>query len=112
MPFIDCKMNVDLTKEQETEIKDEFGRAISLIPGKSENWLMVNIQPKCALYFRGSNEKPTAMVSVTIYGRANPTAYDALTDRFNTILSNVANIEEMYVSYTETGNFGYNGSNF
>ncbi len=112
MPFIDCKLNVDISKEQETELKDEFGKAIELIPGKSENWLMVNIQPKCALYFRGSNEKPTAMVSVTVYGRANPAAYDVLTDRLNRILSNVANIEEMYVSYGETNNWGYNGSNF
>ena len=112
MPFIDCKMNVDITKEQETALKDEFGKAISLIPGKSESWLMVNIQPKCALYFRGSNEKPTAMVSVTVYGRANPNAYNSLTARLNTILSNVAGIEEMYVSYSETSNFGYNGSNF
>ncbi len=112
MPFIDCKMNVDITKQQETELKDEFGKAIELIPGKSENWLMVNIQPKCALYFRGSNDKPTAMISVTIYGKANPNAYDALTSRFHTILSNVAGIEEMYVSYSETGNFGYNRSNF
>ncbi len=112
MPFIDCKLNVDISKQQELELKSEFGKAISLIPGKSENWLMVNIQPKCALYFRGSNEKPTAMVSVTVYGKVNPNAYDSLTARLNTILQSVANIEEMYVSYTETSNFGYNGSNF
>ena len=112
MPFIDCKLNVDITKQQEAELKDEFGKAISLIPGKSESWLMVNIQPKCSLYFRGSNEEPIAIVSVTVYGKPNPTAYDALTARFNTILSRIAGIEQMYVSYSETSNFGYNGSNF
>lgn len=112
MPFIDCKLNVDIDKQQESEIKCELGKAISLIPGKSENWLMVNIQPKCSLYFRGSTDKPTAMVSVTIYGHAQPSAYDVLTPQINRILKSVAGIEEMYVSYTETGNFGYNGSNF
>ena len=112
MPFIDCKVNIDVTKQQEIELKDEFGKAISLIPGKSEYYLMVNIQPKCSLYFRGSNDKPTAMVAVTLYGKAHPNAYDALTDRLHTILKSVLNIEEMYVSYSETGNFGYNGSNF
>ncbi|MBQ1388403.1 MAG: hypothetical protein IIY78_02140 [Clostridia bacterium] len=112
MPFINCKLNVDITKEQEIELKDEFGRAISLIPGKSETWLMVNIEPRCALYFRGSNEKPTAMINVIVYGKANPTAYDSLTARFNTILSQVCGIKDMYVSYQETSNFGYNGSNF
>ena len=49
MPFIDCKVNIDVSKQQELELKDEFGKAISLIPGKSENWLMVNIEPKCSL---------------------------------------------------------------
>ena len=112
MPFIDCKLNTDITKQQETELKEEFGKAISLIPGKSENCLMVNIQPKCSLYFRGSSEQPTAYISVMVYGKANPAAYDALTSRFNTILSRIAGIEEMYVSYSETSNFGYNGSNF
>lgn len=112
MPFIDCKLNVEISKQQELEIKSELGKAITLIPGKSENWLMVNIQPKCSLYFRGSADKPTAMVSVTIYGSAAPNTYDALTSRINTILNTVAGIEEMYVSYSETPNFGYNGSNF
>ncbi len=112
MPFIDCKLNVDIDKQQIEEIKSELGKAISIIPGKSENWLMVNIEPACALYFRGSSDKPIAMVSVTIYGSATPSAYNSLTAQINRILSTVAGIEESYVSYTETPNFGYNGSNF
>lgn len=112
MPFIDCKLNVDINKQQELEIKSELGKAISLIPGKSENWLMVNIQPKCALYFRGSNDKPTAMVAVTVYGSASSDAYNALTSQINKILHTVCGVEEMYVSYSETDYFGYNGSNF
>ncbi len=112
MPFINCKLNINITKQQETELKEEFGKAISLIPGKSESWLMVNIEPKCSLYFRGSSDKPIAYISVMVYGKPNPAAYDALTARLNTILSRIAGIEEMYVSYSETSNFGYNGSNF
>ncbi|MDE7390425.1 MAG: hypothetical protein K2M82_05750 [Lachnospiraceae bacterium] len=112
MPFINCKMNIDISKQQELDIKSELGKAISLIPGKSENWLMVNIEPKCALYFRGNTDKPTAMVEVTVYGNASEQAYDSLTAQINRILSSVAGIEEMYVSYAETNNFGYNGSNF
>ena len=112
MPFIDCKLNVDISKQQETEIKSELGKAISVIPGKSESWLMVNIQPKSALYFRGSSDRPIAMVSVTIYGKASAQAYDELTARISTIFRGVAGIEELYVSYSETPNFGYNGSSF
>ncbi len=112
MPFIDCKMNVSITPQQETALKTELGKAITAIPGKSESWLMVNIQPSCALYFRGSKDKPAAMVNVTIYGKAQPSAYSALTQRLDSVLRSVAGIEEIYVSYAETSNWGYNGSNF
>lgn len=112
MPFIDCKLNVDITPAQEKTLKEELGKAISLIPGKSETWLMVNIQPNCALYFRGSKNSPTAMVSVTVYGNPNPNAFDALTARINTILSTTVGVEENYVSYGSTPYWGYNGSNF
>lgn len=112
MPFIDCKLNVDITPAQETALKEEFGKAISLIPGKSESWLMVNIQPSCALYFRGSKTTPTAMVNVSVYGNPNPGAFDKLTARINSILSDTADIEESYVSYSTTPYWGYNGSNF
>lgn len=112
MPFIDCKLNVDIDNQQMEEIKSELGKAISIIPGKSENWLMVNIEPACSLYFRGKSDKPIAMVAVTIYGSASPSVYNSMTAQINRILSTVAGIEESYVSYTETLNFGYNGSNF
>ena len=112
MPFINCKLNVSLTEEQENSIKTEFGKAISLIPGKSEDWLMVNIEPDCNLYFRGSKDTPTAMVSVMVYGKPNRAAYDKLTPKLNQILSSVAKIENMYVSYSETPNWGFNTFNF
>ena len=44
MPFIDSKVSVSLSKEQETELKTRLGQAISLIPGKSESWLMTGFQ--------------------------------------------------------------------
>ena len=111
MPFIHTRTNRPISQEEEKSMAKQYGQAVTVL-GKSESWLMVNIQPKCSLYFRGSNEEPIAFVSVTVYGKPNPTAYDALTARFNTILSRIAGIEQMYVSYSETSNFGYNGSNF
>jgi len=43
MPFIDTKTNVTITKEKEKELKERLGKAISIIPGKSESWLMLAI---------------------------------------------------------------------
>ena len=39
MPFIKSKVSVPLSKEQETEIKTKMGKAIELVPGKSETYL-------------------------------------------------------------------------
>ena len=44
MPFISTKTNVNVSKEKEVELKERLGQAISIIPGKSENWLMLAIE--------------------------------------------------------------------
>ena len=36
MPFITARVNVTITKEQELKIKAGLGKAIELVPGKSE----------------------------------------------------------------------------
>ena len=62
MPFINSKISVTVTDEQEQEIKSRLGQAIQAIPGKSESWLMVGFEPEYRLYFRGENTQPMAMV--------------------------------------------------
>ena len=44
MPCIQTKVSVKMTEQQEKTIKTELGKAISLIPGKSENWLMLTFR--------------------------------------------------------------------
>ena len=39
MPFININTNVSVSKAQETAVKTRLGKAIELIPGKSESWL-------------------------------------------------------------------------
>ena len=46
MPFMQLKTNVAVTEQQETLLKTSFGSAITAIPGKSETWLMVGIEPR------------------------------------------------------------------
>lgn len=42
MPFIELKTSVSISKKKEAELKSAFGEAIAIIPGKSEQWLMLN----------------------------------------------------------------------
>ena len=49
MPFINSKISVALSEDQEQEIKSRLGQAITTIPGKSESWLMVGFEPEYKL---------------------------------------------------------------
>ncbi len=54
MPFISTKTNVTVSKEKETQLKERFGQAISIIPGKSKNWQDLLLKDKQAFGERGS----------------------------------------------------------
>ena len=113
MPFIDIKTNVAVAAEKEEVIKTAMGQAITAIPGKSESWLMVGIEPEFKLYFKGTAD-PAAMVQVSIYGSADSSAKNKLTGKISEILGGELGISpsRIYVSYAETADWGWNGANF
>lgn len=114
MPFINTKVNVAVSPEKEERIKAAFGQAITLIPGKSEDWLMVNIEDCQKLYFRGDKNTPNAFVEVKIYGSAVRSQFNSLTAEITRILGSELGIspDRIYVKYEEVQNWGWNGSNF
>ena len=114
MPYIEAKVSCKLSEEQIEALKDDFGKAIECIPGKSENWLMVNIEDEKRLYFQGNANDETAYIYVSILGHAEKNAYDALTNEITIIVSEITSIpsNRIYVSYRETDTWGWNGSNF
>lgn len=79
MPFIDVKTSCELNNKKIEKIKSDLGKAISLIPGKSENWLMVNITDNCNLYFKGTDNQNTAFVGVSIFGETSKATCEKLT---------------------------------
>lgn len=86
MPYISTTTNVKLTGDMCDSIKKKLGKAIELVPGKSENWLMVSFDDEKIMYFKGKNDKPMAFVDVKIYGRASRDAYNNLTREITKIL--------------------------
>ena len=114
MPFINAKVSVKLSDEKMEAIKSKFGKAIELIPGKSENWLMVGFDDEYSLYFKGQKPEKMAFVEVKIYGSANRKAYEQLTAAICTILKEEVDIDadKVYVTYQEIENWGWNARNF
>ncbi len=113
MPFINVKTNAAVPAAKAEAIKTAMGQAITAIPGKSEHWLMVGIEPEQMLWFQGSSA-PAAMVEVSVFGSASASAYDALTGKICGILTEQLAIDaaRIYVKYAETSNWGWNGGNF
>ena len=114
MPYIHTRVNVPLTESQEITLKTEWGKAIALLPGKSESWLMAGFEDNCHLYFKGSGEAPMAFVEVKIFGSADGGDYERLTVRITEVLQQVLDIsaDHVYVKYEEVQYWGWNGRNF
>ena len=62
MPFIHVQTNTAITDEQAKNIKTHLGLAITAVPGKTENWLMVETEGDKQLFFQGT-DAPAAMVA-------------------------------------------------
>lgn len=112
MPFINTKVNVELTKGQRDSIAKELGQAITVM-GKSENWLMLGFEDKCNLYFRGNCDAPMAYVEVALYGNAASDLCSRMTAQITKIISSQLGISPdcIYVKYSPTNEWGWNGSN-
>lgn len=114
MPFINSKVSVSLTDKQKEELKTELGKAITLIPGKSESWLMLGFEDNYSLYFKGEAFEKIAFIEVKIFGNTTSDAYDKLTaaicDIFNKVVG--VDMDKIYVKYEEVSHWGYNGFNF
>ena len=114
MPFINTKPNVRLSAEKESAIKEALGKAICEFPGKSEYWLMLNFEDSSRMWFRGYNSIPLAMVEVQLFGSAESELCNRMTGIICGIFERELGIkpEHIYVNYTFSENWGWNGENF
>jgi phenylpyruvate tautomerase PptA (4-oxalocrotonate tautomerase family) len=105
---------VTIDSEKRETIKKKLGKAIELIPGKSENWLMISFDDACPMYFKGSNENPLAFLEVKLFGKASEEAYRKLTKAITEIIHEELSIlpDCIYVKYEEVSTWGWNGNNF
>ena len=62
MPFITCKVNRPISREQEMELKARMGKAIELVPGKSEQYLLLASESERRLWLRGDDSQPVAYI--------------------------------------------------
>lgn len=115
MPCIQIKTNVKVDEAAAEAIKAELGQAITCLPGKTEDWLMVTLEDECRMWFRGEAGKPFAIVEVKVLGSAiDSEASAAMTSRVCPLFERVLGVNQadMYIRYLASPDWGWNGSNF
>lgn len=110
MPFMFIKTNRTITAEQEMVLKSELGKAIALVPHKSEAVLMIEMQDKARLWLRGE-QPPMAFVKISLFANVTHAGYPELTYAVTQILSQTLQIppENLYVQFEDIRAWGVNG---
>ena len=115
MPYIEIVTNVSAGKERIAELAGSMGKAIELMPGKSEKWLAVHVEDLAELSFGGDGDRPAAVVTVKAFGaEQSDGCYDALSGVITDSCSALLGVEpeRIYVEYEQTRHWGWNGKNF
>lgn len=113
MPYINVTTTEKIPNAAAQSLKEKLGEAISIIPGKSEKWLMINLDGEKTLSLGGSFES-CAIAQISIYGSSTGESYNHLTAQVTKILNEILNVpkDRIYVSYSECKYWGFAGSNF
>ena len=109
MPFIIARVNVPITQEQ--ELKAALGRAIELVPGKSEQYLMICFEDSCRFWLRGNNSLPAAYLEVSVFANKGHCGYEGLTHEITKAFHEVLGIphENIYIKYDDITVLAVNG---
>lgn len=114
MPFIDIKLTKSISDAQAAELKAQLGKMIEVFPGKSEGWLMCNIDAGQKIWFKGDNSSDSAFAEVKLFGTVNPECADKFTGLLCDYLEEAFSIpsSRTYIRYEGGTVWGWNGSNF
>ena len=103
MPFIKSKVSTPITKEQEFELKTRLGKAIELVPGKSEKYLLLDFEGNAHLWVAGDEKQPAAYIEAAIFGNEIHAGYEDFTREVTKIFMDVLHIppERIYIRYED-----------
>jgi len=67
MPYIDVNISKKLSDQEKDVLKAKLGELISIIPGKTEDQLMIGINDDYTIYFSGQKKEKVAFLNVKLY---------------------------------------------
>lgn len=114
MPYINSRLTVKLSEQEEENLKSQMGEIIEAIPGKSEQWLMVSFDDNKTIYFRGKKMEKAAFIEVKIFGSTEKQYKNKVTDLISSLYEKELNIpkDSIYITFSEVTDWGFNGVMF
>ena len=97
MPFIMTKVNVELDAEEEIKLKSRLGKAMELLPGLSEKYLLAGFEGDCHFFLRGQNTETIAYVEVSLFGNENHVGCEDFAAAVTKIFVDVLNVPPMNI---------------
>ena len=115
MPFVNAKITKTLDESKKDELKAGFAKSLSLI-GKTENWVMVNIEDAEDIWLGGKKKDAAAYVSVELVGSADEKASLTISKSICDVLENLLEIpsDSVYITIKPTDGYhwGWNKQTF
>lgn len=110
MPYIAVNASKVLSEQQKDALKAALGEKISIIPGKVEKTLMVDIADGRTMYFRG-DKRDAAYLDVKIFGTATAEDKKAFVEAAFDVMEQAGfEKKNVYITFSEFANWGANGT--
>ena len=114
MPYIEVKIAKQASRKQERILTDKLGEAITLLPGKTVNGLMVSISSDEHIYKGGEFLEFGAYVNIVLKSGPSREECEKLNEAVFKIMEEDLRIprENVYVTFHLCDHFGVNGKIF
>ena len=111
MPYIAINTSKTLSDGQKDALKTALGEKITVIPGKSESKLMIDIADGRAMYFAGE-KRDLAFVEVRCFGTTEFVNKKAFTEAAFLAVQETMGLPQdaIYLNYSEFEHWGAMGS--
>ncbi|MBF0209232.1 MAG: hypothetical protein HQK53_20430 [Oligoflexia bacterium] len=112
MPYIEVKVTKELDDPTRSKLKDELGKIICNIPGKSEAVTMIGLLGSIDLYKGGKRLTDGAYIEVKTYTETARIHKEKVNKEIFKLLNNLLSIPaaNVYITFYDHKEWGYDGN--
>lgn len=111
MPYVQIVTSKKMDSKQKEQVKAQLGKSIDVIPGKSEEVLMIGFNDGTDMYFQGAHKDNTAFVEVNLHGDAEEEQKSILINDICRIMDDAIGVpkEDLFISIPTYKYWGFQG---